>query len=83
MFIVNTESIYTQMLWGSANDGIGPGDERVQHVTPNLQILAAGPHRHMKRMIGTSPKLLAIASPMIRAVRHQSTVRGAFRQIML
>jgi hypothetical protein len=50
-------SIYVQMLWGSANDGIGPGDERVQHVTPNLRILAASPRRHMKRMIGILEEL--------------------------
>jgi hypothetical protein len=42
---------------GLSDDDIRPGDERVQHLSPNLRVLAASPRRHMKRMIGPLEEL--------------------------
>src|SRR3954471_20226766 len=48
---------------------IDPLDERIQHFATNLRILAAGPCRHVKRMIGVLEQLQHRALAELRAQR--------------
>src|SRR4051794_40775801 len=64
---------------------IDPLDERIQHLATNLRILATGPCRHMKRMIGVLEQvqhraLAKLATQWLKLVQHCERIARALQE---